>query len=97
MVRPALGVVCGMLAVLAAQAGDRLDTGEIRGIDVEARRITIRHLSHLDIPPMTMVYRIRDPSLVEGLKPGDAVRFQAERLGAVLIVTHIKPVPRKEP
>lgn len=92
MVRPAVGILCGALTALAAQAGEALETGEIRRIDLEARRITIthHHAQGLDVPAMTMVYRVRSPSLVDGLKPGDAVRFQAERLGSVLVVTRIE-------
>lgn len=98
MVRPALGILCGALTALAAQVGEELENGEIRGVDPGARKITIKHqpLQHLDMPAMTMVYRVRNPSLVEGLKPGDPVRFQSERLGAVFIVTHIEPAMRKD-
>lgn len=74
-------------------AGDDLSSGEIRKVDLAARKITIKHgpLRNLDMPAMTMVFRIKDRSLLEGLETGEPVRFQAEKLGAVFIVTWIEP------
>lgn len=90
--RLALGILSAALTAFDAQADEELSTGEIRKIDLEARKITIKHgpLESLEMPAMTMAYRVRDLGLVEGLQAGDAVRFQAERLGSVFIVTRIE-------
>lgn len=88
----ALGILSAVLTAFEAKADEGFSTGEIRKIDLDARKVIIRHgpLESFDMPAMTMAYRLRDPALLEGLQAGDAVRFQAERLGAVFIVTRIE-------
>ncbi len=67
--------------------------GVVRKIDHEAGKITLRHgvIKSIDMPPMTMVYRVADASLLEGLKTGDRVMFDAEDRGGDYIVTRIAP------
>ena len=76
-----------------AQSAPMAD-GEIRKIDRDAQKITIRHgpLPQLDMPqPMTMVYRVKDPALLDKAKPGDKVKFEAENVGGTFVVTRIEP------
>lgn len=74
------------------QAG--LSEGEVRKVDKSAKKITIKHgpLANLDMPPMTMVFQVKDPAMLEQVKPGDKVKFQAEKVGAAYTVTRIEPV-----
>ncbi|TSE31504.1 DUF411 domain-containing protein [Tepidimonas charontis] len=76
-------------------AGDDWATGEIRRIDDAAGKITLRHgpIPHLDMPPMTMVFQVRDRALLQGLQPGQTVRFRALHIGGAYIVTDIKAGP----
>lgn len=73
----------------AAASEASLSEGEIRKVDKDARKITIRHgpIANLDMPAMTMVFQVRDPALLEDVKAGDKVRFRAEKDGAAYIVT----------
>lgn len=74
-------------------AGSAAD-GEVRKVDKAGGRLTIRHgpLPQLDMPqPMTMVYRVKDPALLERVKAGDKVRFEAEKIGGAFTVTKIEP------
>jgi len=69
--------------------------GEVRKVDKDAQKITIRHgpLPSLDMPqPMTMVYRVKDPAMLDRVKPGDKVKFEAENVGGAFTVTKIEPV-----
>lgn len=68
--------------------------GEIRRIDRATGRVTIRHdeIGHLDMPPMTMVFQTSPAVLLEGLAPGNRVRFRVERSGGALVVTAIERV-----
>lgn len=70
-----------------------LAEGEIRRVDKEAKKITIKHgpIANLDMPAMTMVFQVKDPALLDKVKPGDKVRFQAERLGGAFTVTRLEP------
>jgi Cu/Ag efflux protein CusF len=38
---------------------------------------------------MTMVFRVADPAWLKTIKPGDRVRFEAERVNGQLTVTSI--------
>ncbi len=77
-----------------AQASATAD-GVIRKVDKDAQKITIRHgpVPALDMPQaMTMVYRVKDPALLDNVKAGDKVRFEAENISGVFTVTRIESV-----
>ncbi|OJU91314.1 MAG: hypothetical protein BGO13_13770 [Burkholderiales bacterium 66-5] len=77
----------------ANAAADSLSEGEVRKIDSAQGKITLRHgpIAHLEMPGMTMVFRVSDPALLDGLKAGDKVRFRAEQINGALTVTEIAP------
>src|SRR5712671_4900199 len=55
--------------------------GEIRKVDKDARKLTIKHgpLTNLEMPAMTMVFRVKDPAILDKVKEGDKVKFVASR------------------
>jgi len=57
--------------------------GEVRKVDRNNQKITIKHgeIKSLDMPPMTMVFRLRDARLLEGRKVGERVRFLRQQVG----------------
>lgn len=66
-----------------------LTDGEVKKIDKEAGKMTLRHgeLKNLNMAPMSMVFRVKDPAMLDQVKVGDKVRFAADRVnGAVTIV-----------
>ena len=67
--------------------------GEIKKLDVANGKVTIKHgdILHMDMPGMTMVFTVKDPALLAQLKPGDKVRFQAEKANGAIVVTKIQP------
>lgn len=75
-----------------ASTSASLSEGEVRKVDREAKKITLRHgpIANLDMPPMTMVFQVRDPALLEGVKAGDKVRFAADKDGGAYVVTHVE-------
>jgi len=70
-----------------------LVAGEVRRVDTDAGKLTLRHgpIPNLDMPDMTMVFRVSDPKLLAGLKAGDKVRFTAEKIGGQYTVTSVAP------
>ena len=66
--------------------------GEVRKVDKAQGKLTLRHgpIANLDMPPMTMVFRVVDPKLLETIKPGDKIRFAAENLNGAMTVTAIE-------
>ncbi|MDP2818897.1 MAG: copper-binding protein [Polaromonas sp.] len=67
--------------------------GEIRKVDMDNKKITIKHgeIKNLDMPGMTMVFQVQDPALLNKAKAGDKVRFKAEKTGSTFVVTDIQP------
>lgn len=82
------------VAQAANHAATALTSGEVRKVDKEAKKITIRHaeIRNLEMPAMTMVFRVADPALLEHVKAGDKIRFAAEKPGGTFTVTQIEPV-----
>ena len=68
--------------------------GEVRRVDKDAKKLTIRHgpIANLDMPGMTMVFQVRDPAMLEQVKTGDKIRFSADKVDGAYTVTHIEPV-----
>ena len=84
-------IALGAMAVLPAFA-QTLTDGEVRKVDKDAKKITIRHgpMPSLDMPAMTMVFQVKDPTMLEQVKAGDKVKFEAEKLGGAFTVTKIE-------
>lgn len=74
-----------------AQSQSALVEAEVRKVDMDAKKITLRHgaIPNLEMPPMTMVFQVKDPALLGKVKTGDKVRFAAEKSGGAYIVTDI--------
>ncbi len=77
----------------AAKSVDMAE-GEVRKVDKEARKITLRHgeIKNLQMPPMTMVFQVQDAAVLDRLRTGDKVKFRAEKLAGAYTVVAIEPV-----
>jgi Cu/Ag efflux protein CusF len=87
-------VLVGILAAAApAIAQEALSEGEVKKVDKEAGKLTIKHgpLENLGMPAMTMVFRVADPAMLDEVAPGDKVTFLAEKVGGLLTVTELHP------
>jgi len=69
-----------------------MSEGEVRKVDRDARKITLRHpeIKELDMPAMTMVFRVRDESLLDKVKAGDKIKFRAESNKGALTITEVE-------
>lgn len=67
-------------------------TGEVRKIDKDAAKITIEHgpLVNLNMPAMTMAFRVQDPAMLEQVKSGDKISFVVERVNGAITVTTLE-------
>jgi Cu/Ag efflux protein CusF len=76
-----------------AQDSASLTDGEVRRVDKEARKITLRHgpIANLDMPGMTMVFQVSDPAVLDKVKVGDKVRFSAEKVNGQFTVNRLEP------
>lgn len=69
-----------------------MTSGEVRKVDKENKKLTIKHgpLKNLDMPGMTMVFQVRDPSMVDKIQVGDKVQFVADKLEGKFTVMQIE-------
>ena len=68
--------------------------GQVRKVDKEQGKVTLKHgpLANLDMPGMTMVFKVADPKMLDSIKEGDKVKFSADRVNGAMTVTAIEPV-----
>ncbi len=78
-------------AMPAKPSADMTDA-EVRKIDKENRKVTLKHgdIKNLDMPGMTMVFQVTDAAVLEKLKVGDKVRFNAANDGGKLMANDIQ-------
>lgn len=67
--------------------------GEVRKVDVDAKKLTLRHgpIAAFEMPGMTMVFQVQDPKVLEGLKTGDKVKFNVDKVNGQFTVTELAP------
>ena len=80
------------LLFVAPVFAQQLADGEIRRVDKEAKKLTIRHgpIPKLNMESMTMVFHVKDPAMLDQVKAGDKVRFAADKIGGNYTVTKIE-------
>jgi Cu(I)/Ag(I) efflux system periplasmic protein CusF len=82
-----------LLATLAI-ASDALPQveAEVRKVDTAAGKITLRHgdIPNLDMPPMTMVFQVRDASQLDGLRVGDKVKVRVDKVNGAYTALDIQ-------
>ena len=74
-------------AALAPASG-----GEVRKVDKEQGKVTLKHgrIANLDMPGMTMVFKVADPKMLAAIKEGDKVKFAADKVNGAFTVTAIE-------
>ena len=66
--------------------------GEVTKIDESAGKMTIKHeaISNLDMGPMTMVFKASDPAILKTVKPGDKIKFTADKVNGQISVMKVE-------
>jgi Cu(I)/Ag(I) efflux system protein CusF len=72
--------------------GIDMSNGEVKKIDREAQKITLKHgeIKNMDMPGMTMVFRVQDPSMLDKVKVGDKVKFSVEKREGAMVLTALE-------
>lgn len=93
--KPLLAFAATLIAATSALAQGSDADGEVTKIDKAQAKITLRHgeIKNLDMPAMTMVFRVKDTKMLESVGVGDKVRFTAEKVGGAYTVTTIAKKP----
>ena len=76
----------------ASASAAPMTEGEVRKVDKEQGKITLKHgeIKNLDMPGMTMVFRVKDAAILDQVKEGDQILFTAEKPGGQYTVTAIQ-------
>ena len=80
-------------AAKSSTAAASMTDGEVRKIDKDTSKITIKHgeIKHLEMPGMTMVFTAKDKALLDKVQVGDKVSFMVVSEGGKMVVTAIEP------
>lgn len=76
-----------------AQAALPVSEAEVRKVDKDAGKITLKHgeIKNLDMPPMSMVFQVRDKALLDAVTTGDKVSFTADKIDGRYTVLTLEP------
>jgi len=93
--KKSFALIAALTASTFALAQAPMASGEVTKVDKANGRVTLKHgeIKHLEMPPMTMVYRVRPPQLLDQVAVGDRVRFAAERIDGNYTVTALSKAP----
>ena len=81
----------------AAPSHAGMADGEVRKIDKEQGKVTVKHgeIKNLEMPAMTMVFRVKDKALLDKLHEGEKIKFSAEKIEGNFTITRIEVAPHK--
>lgn len=84
----------GAMSTPAAKATSPLIDGEVKKVDKEAGKITIKHgpIEERGMPGMTMVFRVKDPAMLNQVKAGDKVKFKADSVNGAMTLSSLESV-----
>ena len=74
---------------VSALADGSMVPAEVVKVDKSAGKVTLKHgpIKRLDMDAMTMVFRVADPAMLDRMKTGDKIEFEADRVnGAITII-----------
>ena len=66
--------------------------GTIKKINTEQSKISIRHgeIKNLDMPGMSMIFRVADPKMLEGLKAKQKLEFYVTKVNGRMVIQKFK-------
>ena len=86
-------LAAALLAPLTSLAqAQALAEAEVRRVDRAQGKVTLRHgpIPSLEMPPMTMVFRVAEPAMLDQLREGEKIRFDAEQRQGQYVITRIE-------
>jgi len=76
----------------AASSTNELSEGVVIKKDMSTGKITLKHgpIKNLDMPGMSMVFRVKDVAMIDRLAIGDKVRFRAAKVNGAIYLTELE-------
>ena len=96
----ARAMAAGNAAAVPAEApkapipANLISSGEVTKVDRSGGKVTIKHgpLRNLDMPAMTMAFRVSDQAMLDQVKAGERIEFVAENVNGTLTVVRLQAV-----
>jgi Cu/Ag efflux protein CusF len=92
MLRNLLAALLATVLVVSPAAADGdMVKGEVVKVDKAAGKVTLKHgpIKKFDMDSMTMVFRVADPAMLDKMKAGDKIEFEADRVNGAITLTKI--------
>jgi Cu(I)/Ag(I) efflux system periplasmic protein CusF len=92
MLRNLLAALLATVLVVSPAAADGdMVKGEVVKVDKAAGKVTLKHgpIKKFDMDSMTMVFRVADPAMLDKMKVGDKIEFEADRVNGAITLTKI--------
>ncbi|MFM2067193.1 MAG: hypothetical protein RLZZ584_2102 [Pseudomonadota bacterium] len=88
-------LLAATLAGLAGMALAEPVDGEVLKVDKPQRRITLKHgpIKSIDMPAMSMTFRLANPAWADSVKVGDKVKFEADKVDGYYTITRLDTQP----
>ncbi len=69
-----------------------MTTGEVKKVDKDAGKVTLKHgpIKNLDMPGMTMIFRVKDAAMLDQIKEGDKINFAADKINGAFTLMQIE-------
>jgi Cu/Ag efflux protein CusF len=66
--------------------------GQVKKVDESAGKMTIKHdaITNLDMGAMTMVFKANDPAMLKTVRPGEKIKFSADKVNGQLTVMKVE-------
>lgn len=79
--------------ITASLAPPAMTDGEVRRIDKETGKITIKHgeIKHMEMPGMTMIFVVKDKALLDRTSVGAKIQFMVTNENGQLTITDLQP------
>jgi len=83
--------IASLVVPLFAFAAE-LAEGTVKKIDAAGQRVMLAHgpIANLNMPPMTMMFKVKEAAMLKSLKDGDKVRFRVEDISGDYVIVRIE-------
>ena len=77
----------------ATNTASMATAGEVKKVDKEAGKVTLKHgpIKNLDMPEMTMLFRVKERGMLDQLKEGDKIKFMADKINGAFTIIQFEP------
>ena len=87
-----IGLAALVSGLPEASAAPDMTEAEVKKINSDTGKIMLKHgpIKNLDMPPMTMVFTVKNPALINDVKVGDKIMFNVVSESGNYVITDIQ-------